>query len=179
LPRALRTILAASAAITVTTIVGAGPSAAQEPKQDYCRAIGGNSLAHKQNDPLLAGFGINCTNFSGDGSAPVIGITMTMKVDAKTRAKLGLKSATLGKGDAEKRGEGYSLRLTASKAVRKKLRAAKTVPVTIRMVVTSPVQETVTKKVDLVTRGTIRRLVVATSADPGTAEDGGGRAEGR
>jgi len=64
-----------------------------------------------------------------------------MKVDASTRRKLKLASAILAKGTSKPAGEGFNIKMVATAAVRKKLKAVKTVKVTYSVTATSPISE--------------------------------------
>jgi hypothetical protein len=136
---------------------GALPAIAQTSDEDWARAVGSNGVF--TNSERFARFGLVC-------SADPCAAKMTMTVSAATRAKLGLKSAVVAQGSSKKCGEGVCLILEATKAVRAKFKAAKSVPVTYRLAATSPVQETVTKKVVVTAGSRIERFFVGTSGDP-------------
>ena len=109
--------------------------------------------------------------FEGQNSGPadcVNAATATITVSAATKRKLKLRTAILARGDeVVPCGQAECLRLKASKAVRERLKKAKRVAVTFRLQITSPVKETLTKKLTMeITRtDDAERLLLRSSGD--------------
>ena len=104
-----------------------------------------------------------------------------LKVSATTKARLKLASTTIAKAPitakaASGEGEdGGRVLAEASSAVRRKLKTLKTIEVTYRLTVTSPVTTVVTKKLKMTTTSTgVARLLLRSSGDD-VALAGGGR----
>jgi hypothetical protein len=89
------------------------------------------------------------------GCTPVA--SATIKVSAATRRKLGLRSTTIASADKVRPcGEADCLNLTASKAVRDRLKKVKSVPVVYSITVAGPIRETVTQRVTLLVQRTTK-----------------------
>jgi hypothetical protein len=157
LPRPTSILRVSAALGACAALGGALPATAQTSGTGWARAVGSNGVS--VNSERFARFGLVCS------SDPCAG-KMTMSVSAATKSKLGLKSTTVAQGSSAKCGEGVCLILAASKSVRAKFKAAKSVPVTYRLTATSPVQESVTKKVVVTTGTKLKRFFIGTSGDP-------------
>jgi hypothetical protein len=104
-----------------------------------------------------------------------------LKVGSATKRKLKLASTVIAKGPiiakpASGEGEdGGRITAEASSAVRKKLKTLKTVQVTYRLTITSPIQEVITKKMTMTTTSSgVKRLLLRSSGDD-VSLGGGGR----
>jgi len=165
-------------ALCATALLAGGicaAASAQEPEDFFVRGVGATAITSTSSSSINT-LGLVCgaagTAGSGDCESEA---TATMKVSAKTKNKLGLASRTIAKGGSKAAGEGVSIKMKASSAVRRKLRKAESVKVTYTVSATSPVREKFTQTVTMGIDGgaTVKRLLIRSSDD--TFDFGGGR----
>jgi hypothetical protein len=131
---------------------------------DWVRAVGrANNLNVKT--ATVTGFGAVC---SPNCDASSVDMTLTMTVDAATQRKYKLPSKTIAKSTPfVARGDIVAADMTATAAMRKKLKRVKQLPVTTTLVVRRPLAETATKKETFIIGATGKhRFCMGTAADP-------------
>lgn len=109
------------------------------------------------NRPVISSVVPFCVTATTNHGPPdcVVEASASIKVSAATRRKLGLRSTTIASGGkVVPCGEAECLRLTASQAVRDRLKKVKSVRVVYAMKVTAPIKETITQHVTLVVQKT-------------------------
>lgn len=164
------TVVAASAAALAHT----GLAAAQT-ETSFVRGVGSTAI-RPASATSIHNLGLVCgpAGTAGGGDC-VPRASATMKVDASTKRKLKLASTTLAKGTSKAAGEGYSIRMVATAAVRKKLMAVKTVKVIYTVTATSPIIETFkqTFVMSVNKTGAGKRLLIRSSGDTFDFSGGG------
>jgi hypothetical protein len=162
MPSLPRTI--ALGAITAS-FASAGVAVAQDNNNLAYRAVGQTALT--LNSTTINGIGLFCVKA---GENKVVGCNLEatgrMTVSAATKAKYKLPSALIAKGVYAKAGEGGSIQMKASSAMRARLKKAKVkkLPVSYSIKVTGPGTETFSKKVTM-TVGSSVRLFIRSSGD--------------
>jgi hypothetical protein len=135
----------------------AAASAVTPEQQLAVRALGVNTLrVYGARVSRLSPFCV----FAGKNTGPSgceVEARASIKVSAATRRKLGLRSTTIATGDeVAPCGESRCLNLTASRAVRNRLKKVKRVPVVYTLKVSAPIKETITKRVTLIVQRTTK-----------------------
>jgi hypothetical protein len=145
-----RTFRAAVSLATATTLLGAsafalsGPASAQEGQQEAAvRAIGATKL---DSSSVTHHLSVRCVVPGQNSSVDCVPAgSVKITVDAATKKKLKLKSATIGTAEivampaTSEDTAGGRARVKASKAVRKQLAKVNKVKVTYTLTVTAPV----------------------------------------
>ena len=154
--------------LTGLTLVGAlaaaGSATAQDSSQPEAARTTTNNLFERANGVMrIQGSPFAFTVKAGTnlgGSQDVVA-SMTVSVNAATKSKYGLTSAVIMKGSTATdditppQSGGVVWRVKSTRAVAKKLKGVKTLRgATYTLKYTSPVTETVTKKLDLYQHGT-------------------------
>jgi hypothetical protein len=177
LTRPVKVALVASTLVATAAVAQVGPAAAQSDKFSV-RGIGITRLDVAK--PTVNTLAVACVTPGANTFLDCVPQgSATLKVSAATKRKLKLPSTTIAKGPIVAKpagGEGEDggrVAATASSAVRKRLKKAKTIEVTYRLTVTSPIQEVLTEKVKMTTTSSgVQRLLLRSSGD--TFSFGGG-----
>ncbi len=157
--------------VAMALLGAAGPAAAQETIG--ARGVGGNVFSVTK--PVMWSLPMFCVDQSNAVRRDCTpAATGTLKVSAATKAKYELPSTTVAKGGSVPCGESDCLRMTSTATVRARLKGVTSLPVTITVSLTSPVQEIMRKSVTLRTKNTAS-VVFQTSNLGGDAGLPGGR----
>jgi hypothetical protein len=153
--------------VAVPVLLPLGGSAfAQDGATPAVRALGNTTLGLSTTASSVGAFCVTAgANAMVDCDLPA---TATITVSAATKAKFELRSTRVAHGAYVKAGEGGSVKLVATRAMRKKLKASRgrLLPVTYRLRVTSPITKTVSKKVAMRIGGSpTKQLVLRSSGD--------------
>lgn len=176
-PRAA-VVLSVVAAVSVGVAFSLTGSAAAQSDAMFLRGLG-STIVTPASSTSFHNIGLICgpAGTNGDGDC-VPKATATMRVDAATKSKLKLSSVIIARGTSRAAGEGYGIRMVATSAIRKKLRAAKslkTLKVTFVVTAASPMAETIRHAATMTIhgKGSAKRLLIRSEND--TFNFGGSR----
>lgn len=173
-------------------LAAAGSATAQDPSPPDAARTLTNNLFERKNGVMRvqkSPFAFTVRPGTNGGGTQKVVASMTVSVNAATKSKYKLTSAVIMKGstssdDITPSGSGGVVwRVKSTTAVAKKLKGVKTIKgVTYKLTYTSPVTETVTRKVDFYQHGTtsnsnVKLVRLSSSGDTfqQPATDGGGR----
>jgi hypothetical protein len=181
---------------SVTVALGAGPglagvAAAQDPAQPDAARTFTNNLFERKNGVMViqkSPFAFTVGPGTNGGGDQKVVASMTVSVNAATKRKYKLTSAVIMKGSTSSdditpsMSSGVVWRVKSTPAVAKKLKGVKTIKgVTYKLQYTSPVVETLTRKLDLyqyrsTANSNVKLVRLSSSGDTfqQPATDGGG-----
>jgi hypothetical protein len=110
----------------------------------------------------LKSFVVFCVDQSNATRPCSLAATGSVRVSSALKRRYGLPSTTIAKGTLAPCGESECVKMLTTKAVRAKLKGVTRLPVTVRLPITSPVQETLSRPLTLLSRPT-RRVVFQTA----------------
>jgi hypothetical protein len=150
-------------------LAGVGTATAQE--SIGVRAIGGNIFSVKSS--VMSSFPTFCVDQSNARRDCELTATGSIKVSSATKRKYKLPSKTIATGGLVPCGDGECVKMKSTAKVRTKLDGVTSLPVTITLGVSSPVQETMSKKVTLRSRNTANVIFQTSNLGGDDAVPGG------
>lgn len=147
------------------------PNAAVAQEGFGLRAIGGDIFS--PSSTTFSSYVVQCLTTDAKVTDCATAATGSVMVDAATRKRYRLPSATVAKGTGVAPcGEANCLKMTSTKAVRARLKGVKALPVTITIAATRPVRETLKTKVTLRLKITDRVIFVTSNVAGGSGGRG-------